>query len=108
MAAWLHWSGMNAKIPKCANLGLQASSGRMIDPALFLDDQSIPFTPDGVKFLGLHIEIPSDLSKHKISLILKLDAMLCKVDACPLTRKQKLLVYRAGICPRLSWLISWV
>ena len=39
-------SGMKAKIPKCASFGLQASSGRMIDPALFLDDQSIPFTPD--------------------------------------------------------------
>ena len=43
MAAWLHWSGMMAKIPKCASFGSQASSGRMIDPALFLDD---PFTPD--------------------------------------------------------------
>ena len=29
--------------------------------------------------------------------------MLQVVDACPLTRNQKLKMYRAGICPRLSW-----
>ena len=41
--------------------------------------------------------------------------MLQKVDSCPLTRKQKLLVYRVGVCPRLTWFliieefpISWV
>ena len=41
--------------------------------------------------------------------------MLDSVNSCPLTRGQKLKVYRAGICPRLSWLltiealpISWV
>ena len=41
--------------------------------------------------------------------------MLERVDACPVTRQQKLHLCKAGICPRLSWLltiedlpISWV
>ena len=29
-----------------------------------------------------------------------------RVDAVPVTRKQKLLLYKAGICPRLSWDLS--
>ena len=45
----------------------------------------------------------------------ELSRMLSCIDTCPLTRKQKLLLYKAGVCPRLSWLltieqfpISWV
>ena len=58
MATWLHWSGMEAKIPKCASLGLQASTGKKIDPMLSLDNQPIPFASDGIKFLGLQIDVP--------------------------------------------------
>ena len=41
--------------------------------------------------------------------------MLESVDTCPLTRGQKLKMYRGGVCPHLTWLltiedlpISWV
>lgn len=105
-ATWFQWSGMKAKISKCASLGLQASSGKKINPMLLLDGQPIPYTPDGVKFLGMHINVPADQAKHKITVKSKLDTMLREVDACPLTRKQKLLVYRAGVCPRLTWLLT--
>ena len=44
-----------------------------------------------------------------------LQRMLDLVNCCPLTRRQKLKLYRAGVCPRLFWLltieelpISWV
>ena len=36
----------------------------------------------------------------------KLGRLLQRVDAVPVTRKQKLLLYKAGICPRLSWDLS--
>ena len=35
----------------------------------------------------------------------RLDLFLQRVDAVPVTREQKLL-YKAGICPRLSWDLS--
>ena len=115
MATWLSWSGMKAKISKCASLGLQASTGKKIDPVLSLGNQRIPYTPDGVKFLGLHVDVPADQATSRNTLVTRLDEMLRKVDACPLTRKQKLLVYRVGVCPSLTWLfsieefpISWV
>jgi len=44
-----------------------------------------------------------------------LNRMLQAVDQCPLTSHQKLRLFKAGICPRLSWLllieelpITWV
>ena len=86
-----------------------------MDPMLSLGDQHIPYTPDGIKFLGLQIDVPSDQSTSRKTLVARLGAMLQNVDACPLNRKQKLLVYRVGVCPRLTWLlaieefpISWV
>ena len=115
MSTWLQWAGMEAKLPKCANLGLQASTGKKIDPKLSLGDQHIPYTLNGYKFLGLMIDVPSDISKSRKAVVTRLHNMLKKVDGCPLTRRQKLLVYKAGVCPRLSWLltieefpISWV
>ena len=106
MATWLSWSGMKAKISKCASLGLQASTGKKMDPVLSLGNQRIPYTPDGVKFLGLHVDVPADQATSRNTLVTRLDEMLRKVDACPLTCKQKLLVYRVGVCPRLTWLLS--
>ena len=106
MAAWLNWSGLRAKIAKCAGLGLQASTGRKIDPCLSLDSNQIPYAPHGVKFLGLAIDVPPDRSKSRAELVSKFEDMLLKVDACPLTRKQKLLIYRSGVCPRLNWDLS--
>ena len=112
---WLVWSGMRAKIQKCTSLGIQASTGRKIDPKLTLSDKTIPFAEQGVKFLGMMVEIPHDPAKTRNNILSQLLRMLNKIDACPLTRKQKLLLYKAGVCPRLSWQltieelpISWV
>ena len=58
VARWLRWSGMKAKIPKCASLAIQLSSGKKIDPGLSLDGQPIPYASHPVKFLGMRVEIP--------------------------------------------------
>ena len=106
MALWLQWSGMKVTLPKCACLGLQASTGKKIGPCLSLNNQQVPYAPNGVKFLGLAIDVPPDQSKSRAELASKFEDMLAKVDACPLTRKQKLLLYRSGVCPRLMWRLS--
>lgn len=102
MAAWLRWSGMHAKIPKCACLGLQASNGKKINPFLSLDGELVPYAPDGVKFLGMTIDVPSDQSKLRASVLSSLEDMLIRIDACPLSHKQKLLIYRAGVSSNLA------
>ena len=107
MATWLSWSGMKAKISKCASLGLQVSIWKKMDPVLSLGKQHIPYTPDGVKFLGLHVDVPADQATSRNTLVTRLDEMLRKVNACPLTRKQKLLVYRVGLLSIEEFPISW-
>ena len=102
MSAWLDWSGMKAKISKCASLGLHASSGKKIDPCLSLHSQQIPYAPHGVKFLGLAIDVPPDKSKSRAELTSKFEKLLAKVDVCPLTNKQKLLIYRSGVASLLA------
>ena len=106
---------MKAKIQRCASLGIQASTGRKVSPKCMLHNELIPFAEQAVKFLGMRVEIPHDQAKTKEDILAKLLVMLNKIDACPLTRKQKLLLYRTGVCPRLSWQltieelpISWV
>ena len=112
---WLQWSGMAAKVPKCQCLSLQASTGRVVDPQLQLDGRPIPFTTDPVRFLGMSIHVPTTNSSSRSTVLSRLQAMLTAVDDSLLSRRQKLLLYSAGICPRLTWLlliqefpISWM
>ena len=50
---WLDWSKLKAKVPKCHSLGLQASSGKRIDPGLSIAGERIaPVKDDAFKFLG--------------------------------------------------------
>ncbi len=101
---WLQWTGMKAKVPKCHSLGIQASSGRPFDPHLSLGGKTIPFMgQQPIKFLGSTIQIPLDTAAIRNQLIDKLRRLLECVDRTPVTRQQKLLLYRAGICPRLNW-----
>ena len=113
---WLEWTGMKAKVPKCFSLAIAASTGKRYDPKLQLSGRVIPFiAEDTIKFLGAPIRVPLSNSHQKKFLTEKLEQLLQRVDEVPVTRKQKLLLYKAGICPRLNWdmavmelPISWV
>lgn len=101
---WLIWSGMKAKVPKCYSMAISASSGKRYDPRLKLSGQNIPFIAGkAIKFLGVPITIPLTNRQQKEHLIEKLGQLLERVDRTPVTRRQKLLLYKAGICPRVSW-----
>ena len=104
---WLQWSGMKAKVPKCHSLAIQASSGKRYDPKLQLNGETIPFIANKtLKFLGGPIRVLQSNKDHKQYLSNKLSQLLDKVDKTPVTRKQKLLLYKAGICPWLNWDLS--
>ena len=113
---WLHWSGMRAKVCKCHSLALQGCTGKLVDPQLMIDGETIPFIGNNsIQFLGLEIQVPHDTTTTKEALFINLNRMLHAADQCPLTCHQKLRLYKAGICPRLSWLllieelpITWV
>ena len=47
-----------------------------------------------------------DTPEVRVNLHSKLSNLLQRIDATPVTGKQKLLVYRAGVCPRLMWDLS--
>ena len=101
---WLHWSGMRAKVPKCYSLGIQSSTGRLFDPCLTLHNQHIPFiSSNPIKFLGFRVQVPMDKSTVRTSLHSRLLGLLQNVDDTPVTGKQKLLLYKAGVCPRIMW-----
>jgi hypothetical protein len=100
---WLQWSGMVAKIPKCQCLSLQGSTGRLADPHLTLDGVPIPFSTDAVRFLGMEVQVPKNNGAAREAVLSKLQRMLMSIDETPLTRKQKLLLYSGGVCPRMTW-----
>ena len=104
---WLQWTGMVAKVPKCKSLGILASSGKRLDPKLHLNGESISFIGTlSFRFLGGPVQVPMDSSQHRAHLVEKLHNLLLKVDNSMVTSKQKLLLYRAGVCPRLTWDLS--
>lgn len=101
---WLGWSMMRAKIPKCYAVSLQSSTGHSIDPRLTLSGQRLPFLGNNtIKFLGLPIQVPQDPSTSRAHVKKLLLSPLASVDACSVTRRQKLKLYKLGICPRLNW-----
>ena len=66
---WLQWSGMRAKVCKCHSLALQGSTGKLINPDLKLAGEPIPFIGNGsIKFLGMRIQVPHDVTATKESL----------------------------------------
>ena len=98
---WLQWSGMRAKVPQCHSLATHSSTGKLIDPCL------TPFIGhDSIKFLGLTIEIPQNVDRSQEEIKSCLLTMLQCVDESAVARLQKLKLYKQGICPRLSWLLS--
>ena len=101
---WLQWTGMRAKPAKCHNLGIRASTGKSFDPALTINGQPIPFIRnEAIKFLGRVIQVPPNIRTIKNQVLNKLTRMLEIVDGTPVMKEQKLRLYRAGICPRMSW-----
>ena len=104
MQRWLEWTGMKAKVPKCHSLAIHATSGRPYDPKLVLQGASIPYIEDKpIRFLGAFIKVPPDPHQVRDDLQRKLLSLLERVDSSPVSRNQKLLLYKAGICPRLLW-----
>ena len=68
-------------------------------------NQTIPFIGSGsIKFLGMTVQVPANLSEMKSALKTNLEHMLKAVDAAPVTRCQKLWLYKVSMCPRLTWL----
>ena len=88
---------------QCQCLSLEGSPGRLRDPQLQLNDAFIPITKDPVRFLGLIVQVASHHVSPRSSIVARLQDMLTAVEKTPLTRRQKLLMYSAGICPRLTW-----
>ncbi len=101
---WLEWMGMRAKVPNFHSLAIRASAGRTYDPQLLTQGeqiQTIGHRP--MKFLGAFIQIPNDPHRAREHLQCKLSTLLHKVDSVPVTRNQKLLLYKAAVCPRILW-----
>jgi hypothetical protein len=95
---------MMAKIPKCFSLAVQASTAKRFDPGLILHGQKIPFIGSkSIKFLGGPLSVPTNRPGHQQNLETKLMTLMERVDNTAVTRKQKLLLYKAGVCPRISW-----
>ena len=59
--AWLQWSGMKAKVPKCYCLAVCGSSGRLYDPAFRTSGQAISFLGSSpIKFLSMVLRALAD------------------------------------------------
>ncbi len=91
---------MRASVAKCQCVALEASSGHVVDPDLSLSGQKIPFIGHRpVKFLGGTVQILADKQLAHTHILNKVEALLSRVDALPVTRKQKLRLYRLGVYP---------
>ena len=63
-----------------------------------------PLAEDGAfKFLGMPVRVHSSNDDEGPSLRGSLQQMLTAIDKTPLTRQQKLRLFKHGVCPRLSW-----
>ena len=92
--------GLQVSFPRHPGFNWQ----RGTDPKLSLADESIPsvgFQP--FKFLGMPVKITRNITEAKLSLKKFLERMLVVVEKAPVTRHQKLRLFKQGVCPRLTW-----
>ena len=102
---WLEWAKLKAKVPKCRSLVIQASSGKRMTTNLSIGGQTIPPVEDddAFKFLGMPVRVYRNNEVARLSIQDNLHRMLGAIDTTPLTRQQKLRLFRYGVCPRMSW-----
>ena len=101
---WLEWALMKAKVPKCHSMVLQASTGKLLTPSLCINGEKIPpAEPESFKFLGMPVRVYTNNDMARSSLLDTLHRYLAAIDDTPLTRQQKLRLFKFGVCPRLSW-----
>ena len=101
---WLEWAQLKAKVQKCRSMIIQASSGKRICPSLTISGDTIPAAEDDAfKFLGMPVRVYANTNTARSSLQGTLQSMLNAIDETPLTRQQKLRLFKHGVCPRLSW-----
>ena len=116
---WLKWAQMEPKVPKCRTLSLQSrhpQHNRFSNPHLTLGTEEIPFLGDEtIPFLGMPVTKLMLTAGHRESISKDLVDLLERVDTSPVTTKQKVKLYKDGICPRLAWgfrvlelPISWI
>ena len=97
---WLDWALLRAKAPKCHCLTIQASSGKSTAHS---GEEIQHIENDKFKFLGMPVRIYHNNREARSALKDRLSQMLRKIDSIPLTRQQKLRLFKDGVCPRLSW-----
>ena len=77
-----------------------------MDPSLSIAGEVIPLLEDdSFRFLGMPVRVYSNNQTARTSMKESLKSMLEAVDQVPVTRQQKLRLFKQGICPRLSWLL---
>ena len=92
---WLEWSQLKAKVPKCRSMAIQ---GKRVSPTLTISGSEIPPAEDGAfKFLGMPVRVYNSNDDARSSLRGSLQQMLTAIDQTPLSRQQKLRLYK------LSW-----
>ena len=104
---WLEWSLLKAKVSQCAATSINGQTGRTTNPGLHISHEKIPFLGNNsTSFLGLPINATLSLDSIKQQIHSKLEGFLTATDQSPLSRQQKLKIYRLAICPRLTWLLA--
>ena len=99
---WLKWANMKSKVPKCHSLYHKGSTSTLNNPRLILDGLEVPSSPGPFRFLGQNVQISPDNTNTKLNLS-SVRRTMESIHTSLVTRKQKLLLYRAGVCPRLTW-----
>ena len=102
---WLEWAQLKAKVSKCRSMVIQASTGKRVCSKLSIGGETIASAEenDSFKFLGMQVRIYKNNDTARVSLQQQLQRMLSAIDGVPLSRQQKLRLFRYGVCPRLSW-----
>ena len=101
---WLEWAKLKAKVPKCHSMAIQASTGRRVNPGLSMVGEDIPLVEnDSFKFLGMPVQFYKDNNAARMFLKQTLQQMLVSIEEVPLTRQQKLCLFKQCVCPRLAW-----
>ena len=92
--------GQDSQVPVSGSVGIHWEAGR---PPSLPQWCPHPILCRSSEVLGDARQVPRNEGSAREAVLSRLEAMLTSIDETPLTRKQKLLLYSGGVCPRLTW-----
>ena len=95
--------GEGSQVPLSGAQGINREAGTVSPTLSICGNKIAPAEAESFKFLGMPVQVFINNDTARSSLVDTLHHFISAIDHSPVTRQQKLHLFKHGVCPRLQW-----